>query len=91
VHRSRRRRRRSPARSRPDGRRPARAWAFPTNEIVRSSPSIGDIDGDARPDIVFGTGDYWARQPGGATDSVKVFALELDGRLKPGWPRTTDG
>lgn len=66
-------------------------WAFPTNEIVRSSPSIGDIDGDGRADIVFGTGDFWARQPGGASDSVKVFALELDGRLKPGWPRTTDG
>jgi hypothetical protein len=66
-------------------------WAFPTNEIVRSSPSIGDIDGDGRPDIVFGTGDYWVRQPGGATDSVKIFALELNGQLKPGWPRSTNG
>ena len=66
-------------------------WAFPTNDIVRSSPSIGDIDGDGRADIVFGVGDYYAHLDGSGTDSVKVFALELNGTLKPGWPKVTDG
>ena len=61
-------------------------WEFRVDEIVRGGPSVGDIDGDARPDIVFGGGDFW-----GGTDSVKVYALELDGRLKPGWPQSTDG
>ncbi|MDP9388274.1 MAG: VCBS repeat-containing protein [Actinomycetota bacterium] len=64
-------------------------WEFRVNEIVRSSPSIGDIDGDGRVDIVFGTGDYWVRQPGGASDATKVFALNADGTLK--WVRDTGG
>jgi hypothetical protein len=64
-------------------------WEFRVNEIVRSSPSIGDIDGDGAPEIVFGTGDYWVRQPGGASDATKVFALNRDGSLK--WVRDTGG
>ena len=56
-------------------------WEFRTNEIVRSSPSIGDITGDGDIEIVFGTGNYWARQPGGATDCSKVFALRRNGTL----------
>ncbi|HUF32672.1 MAG TPA: FG-GAP-like repeat-containing protein [Acidimicrobiales bacterium] len=61
-------------------------WRFRVDDIIRGAPSIGDIDGDGRPDIVFGGGDYW-----GGADSVKVWALELDGQLKPGWPKVTDG
>ena len=61
-------------------------WEHRVDDIVRGAPSVGDIDGDARPDIVFGGGDFW-----GGADSVKVWALELDGRVKPGWPQTTDG
>jgi hypothetical protein len=56
-------------------------WQFNTNEIVRSSPSIGDITGDGDPEIVFGTGNYWARQPGGASDCSKVFALRRNGSM----------
>ncbi|MES2971814.1 MAG: VCBS repeat-containing protein [Patescibacteria group bacterium] len=56
-------------------------WAFHTNEIVRSSPSIGDITGDGDIEIVFGTGNYWARQPGGATDCSKIFAVRRNGTL----------
>ena len=63
-------------------------WEFRVNEIVRSSPSVGDIDGDGRPEIVFGTGDYWVRN-GGASDATKVFALNLNGTLK--WVRDTGG
>ena len=61
-------------------------WEFRINEIVRSSPSVGDIDGDGSPEIVFGAGDFW-----NGSDATKVFALSLDGRLKAGWPQNTDG
>jgi hypothetical protein len=61
-------------------------WERRVDDIVRGAPSVGDIDGDGRPDVVFGGGDYW-----GGADSTKVYALELDGRLKPGWPQPTDG
>ena len=63
-------------------------WEFRVNEIVRSSPSIGDIDGDGAVEIVFGTGDYWVRQ-GGASDATKVYALNANGSLK--WVRDTGG
>jgi hypothetical protein len=61
-------------------------WEFRINDIVRSSPSVGDIDGDGRAEIVFGAGNFYQ-----ASDSTKVFALDLSGRLKPGWPKQTDG
>jgi hypothetical protein len=61
-------------------------WEFRINDIVRSSPSVGDIDGDGVPEIVFGAGNF-----NKASDSTKVFALDLAGHLKPGWPQNTDG
>ena len=63
-------------------------WEFRVNEMVRSSPSVGDIDGDGVPEIVFGTGDFWVRN-GGASDATKVYALNLNGTLK--WVRDTGG
>ena len=60
-------------------------WQFNTNDIVRSAPSIGDIDGDGRLEVVFGGGQYY-----GGSDSIAVFALDAaTGRLK--WRRTTNG
>src|SRR2546429_587517 len=41
-------------------------WEFRVDEEVDSSPAVGDIDGDGRPDIVFGTGYYWLTH-GGST------------------------
>lgn len=62
-------------------------WEFALNDIVRSSPSIGDIDGDGKLEVVFGAGDFW-----GGTDSTKVFALNLEnGTPVAGWPKQTDG
>jgi putative cell wall-binding protein len=62
-------------------------WQFPLNDIVRSSPSVGDIDGDGRLEVVFGSGDFF-----GGTDSTKVFALNIEnGSPVAGWPKATNG
>jgi ribosomal protein L24E len=55
-------------------------WQFFTDEQMRSSPAVGDIDGKG-PSIVFGTGNYWLTH-GGANDSTSLFALDLAGHLK---------
>jgi hypothetical protein len=57
-------------------------WQFATNEMVRSSPAVGTIGDETAPSIVFGTGDYWINQPGGATDAYKVFSLDEGGHLQ---------
>ena len=62
-------------------------WQFFTDEIVRSSPAVGDLGNGTS--IVFGTGDYWLHQPGGANDSYKVFALDTGGHLR--WSRGIGG
>lgn len=61
-------------------------WQLFTDDIIRSPVTVGDIDGDGSPDVVFGGGDYW-----GGNDSVKVWALDRNGNVKPGWPISTDG
>lgn len=61
-------------------------WEYRIDDMVRGGPSVGDITGDGRPEIVFGAGDFY-----GGADSVKVFAVDLQGRNVPGWPKTTDG
>ena len=45
--------------------------SFNTNQVVTSSPAVGDIDGDGRSEIVFGTGSYYR----GVSDSTQLFAL----------------
>jgi hypothetical protein len=57
-------------------------WQFFTDEIVRSSPAVGALQRGAAPSIVFGTGDYWDTQPGGAHDSDNVYALDESGHLE---------
>ncbi len=65
-------------------------WEYRIDEQMISSPSIGDIDGDGHPDIVFGSGNYWANN-GGSSYSTKLSAINIDGTPKPGWPKTIDG
>jgi putative cell wall-binding protein len=60
-------------------------WTFYIDDMERGSVAVGDIDGDGRPEAVFGSGDFFH---GG--DSIKMFAVDAtNGRLK--WSRTTNG
>ena len=52
-----------------------------------SSPAVGDIDGDGRPEVIVGGGNFYNR-----SDGHKVFAWHVDdGSTVPGWPVTTGG
>ncbi len=56
-----------------------------TDQAMSSSPAIGDIDGDGKPEIVIGTGHFF---PGRAH---KVYAYHCDGTPLLGWPVSVDG
>jgi hypothetical protein len=61
--------------------------AFPQfiDQTMMSSPAIGDIDGNGRPDIVVGGGVYYTGNVG-----RKVYAYRCDGTFVPGWPVTVE-
>jgi hypothetical protein len=64
-------------------------WQFFLDDIVRSSPSVANLDGSGLPDIAFGSGDFWAHQPGGAVDSTSLFLVNHNGQLL--WKRDLGG
>jgi hypothetical protein len=55
-------------------------WAYRSNEVVTSSPAVGDLEG-AGNEIVFGHGRYWSDR-GGASDATAVTALNSKGGLE---------
>ena len=50
------------------------------NQVVSSSPAVGDIDGDGQPEIVHGTGNFWnsSNNPGNPPTHA-VYAWNFDG------------
>ncbi len=55
-----------------------------TEGIVKSSPAVGDIDGDGDLEIVVGTGEF-----PGYVNPRQVYAWHADGTPVSGWPRPT--
>jgi len=80
-------------------------WAFAGNgahlwhtdlpgEVIFSSPSVGDVNGDGVPDVVVGTGYVFHTSgfAGAAEAARRVHALDgRNGRPLPGWPVTLVG
>ncbi len=55
------------------------------DQVISGAPAVGDINGDGVPEIVFGTGGFWA----GAAH--RVYAYRCDGTPVAGWPVTVQG
>jgi hypothetical protein len=55
-------------------------WTYPNNEVVTSSPAVGNLSGSAD-SVVFGHGRYWANR-GSASDATAVTALNANGKLE---------
>ena len=52
-------------------------------ERVVSSPAVGDIDGDKKPDVVEASAEVYGSTP---QTEGRVYAWDATGKLKPGWP-----
>jgi FG-GAP-like repeat len=57
-------------------------------EKILSSPAIGDINGDGRPDVVEGTAETYGSTP---NTSGRVYAFSAKGKRLPGWPVSVSG
>ncbi len=63
------------------------------DQVIASSPAIGDINGDGKPEIVVGTGNYWnsSNNGTGVSPAHVVYAFKCDGNQASGWPVAVDG
>jgi hypothetical protein len=57
-----------------------------TEMVIKSSPALGDIDGDGTLEIVVGTGNF-----SGYINGHQVYAWHGDGTPVSGWPKATEG
>jgi hypothetical protein len=55
---------------------------------ILSSPAVGDLDGDGRPDVVEGTGEAYGSTP---SMSGRVHAWNAHGEVLAGWPVAPSG
>ncbi len=55
---------------------------------ILSSPAIGDLDGDGKPDVVEGTAESYGSTP---DTSGRVYAFDRRGKTLPGWPVSAPG
>ncbi len=62
-------------------------WSYRTNEVVTSSPAVGNLAGTGEK-VVFGHGRYWSDREF-APDATKVTALNSNGTLA--WQSTLGG
>ena len=60
------------------------------DEIIQSSPAVGDIDGDGIPEIVVGTGRYYSLTSSPLVGRY-VNAWHINGSPVVGWPRPVGG
>jgi hypothetical protein len=60
-------------------------FPYHVDQVIISSPAVGDIDDDGKPEIVFGTGLFYPNA------SHKLYAVRYDGATEPGWPVSTEG
>jgi hypothetical protein len=54
------------------------------DQVIYADPVVGDIDGDGRPEIVHGTGNFYTSP----VRAKAAYAYKCDGTNVPGWPVT---
>jgi hypothetical protein len=61
-------------------------WTYAISAATLSSPRIADVDGDGVKDIIVATYD-----PNDPYSAGRVYVLDIDGNVLPGWPTVTVG
>src|SRR5579864_2145800 len=59
------------------------------NQTINSTPVVADLDGDGKPEIIVGTGAFYA--PPSYHPTHQVYAFHCNGTAVTGWPVAVDG
>lgn len=55
-------------------------------EALNSSPAVADVNGDGKPEIFVGTGDfYYTHSPSRPTHGFRLYGYDSEGNDLPGW------